>query len=63
MGSASVSSKGEAQRVWADCYNDSERLAYVRRYRNQFDFRDYADLIGCIRGRYFVGYTSDLLAH
>jgi hypothetical protein len=51
----------DAQQVWANCYSDSERLAYVREYRSQFEFHDYADLIGCIRGRYFAGYASELL--
>lgn len=52
----------EAQEVWRSCYSDSDRLAYIRDYRSQFDFADYADLIGCVRGRYFVGYASELLA-
>lgn len=51
----------EANDVWGNCYSDSDRLAYVRKHRDQFDFRDYADMIGCIRGRYFAGYASDLL--
>lgn len=50
-----------ADTVWRDCYSDSERLTYVREHRSQFDFCDYADLIGCIRGRYFAGYASELL--
>ena len=42
-------------------YDDASRLEYVRKYRDQFEFNDYADLIGCIRGRYFAGYASELL--
>ena len=52
----------EANDVWRDCYRPSDRLDYVRKFRDQFDFRDYADLIGCIRGHYFAGYASDLLS-
>lgn len=52
----------EANQVWTGCYSDADRLAYVRRYRGRFDFRDYADMIGCIRGKWFAGYASDLLA-
>ena len=52
----------EAQQVWTNCFSDSDRLEYVRGHRSQFEFRDYADLIGCVRGRYFAGYASELLA-
>lgn len=52
----------DANTTWAQCFDDSERLAYVRRYRSRFEFRDYADMIGCIRGKWFSGYASDLLA-
>jgi hypothetical protein len=51
----------EAQEVWANCYDDKERIAYMRKHRDQFEFHDYADLIGCARGKYFCGYVSDLL--
>jgi hypothetical protein len=27
-----------------------------------FDFRDFADLLGCIRGKWFGGHDSELLA-
>src|SRR5258708_27016360 len=42
-----------AQETWKNCYNNAERLAYIRRYRSQFDFRGFADLLGCVRGNYF----------
>lgn len=51
----------EADRVWRECYNDRERLDYVRQYRRQFDFRSFSDMIACLRGRYFCGYASELL--
>ncbi len=51
----------EANEVWQSCYNASERIAYIRKYRSQFDFHDFSDLIGCVRGRYFAGYASELL--
>lgn len=50
-----------AQRVWKDCYDAKERIAYIRKHSDQFEFRDYADLIGCVRGNYFAGYASELL--
>lgn len=50
-----------AEEIWRDCYNDKERIAYIRDHRSQFDFHDFADLIGCARGRYFAGYASELI--
>lgn len=51
----------EADQVWADCFNPTERIAYIRTHRYQFDFRDFADLLACVRGKYFAGYASELL--
>jgi hypothetical protein len=51
----------EAERVWRDCYDAKDRVAYVRRNRSQFDFSDLSDMLGCIRGKYFAGYPSELL--
>jgi len=50
-----------ANEVWTNCYDDKQRLDYIRRNRSQFEFHDYGDLIGCVRGRYFAGYASELL--
>lgn len=52
----------DAQETWTNCFSDGERLKYVREFRSQFDFRDYADMMGCIRGKWFGGYASELLA-
>ena len=51
----------EANEVWTNCYDDAQRLNYIRQHRSQFDFHDYADLIANVRGRYFSGYASELL--
>ena len=51
----------EAARVWRDCYRESERIKYIRAHRSQFDFRGLADLMGCVRGKFFAGYASELL--
>lgn len=51
----------EAQSVWKDCYNDKERVEYIRKHRLQFDFRNFADLLGCARGKFFCGYASELI--
>jgi hypothetical protein len=51
----------EASRVWAECYNVKERVEYIRQHREQFEFHNFADLLGCARGLYFAGYASELL--
>ena len=51
----------DADETWKNCFNDSDRLAWIRDHRSEFEFRDYADLMGCMRGRYFAGYASSLL--
>lgn len=51
----------EAQRIWHDCYNEKERVEYIREHRSQFEFADWRDLRQCIRGAYFCGYASELI--
>jgi hypothetical protein len=51
----------EANETWESCYNERERVEYIREHRSQFEFRDFADLLGCVRGKYFAGYASELL--
>lgn len=51
----------EADEVWKNCYREKDRIEYIRKHRSQFDFRDFADMMGCIRGRYFAGYASELI--
>lgn len=50
-----------ADKVWRDCYNTKERIEYMREHRTQFDFRSIQDAIACARGRYFLGYASELI--
>jgi hypothetical protein len=51
----------EADKVWRVCYSVSERVDYIREHRTQFEFRGYADMLGCVRGEYFCGYANGLL--
>lgn len=51
-----------ADNFWRDCFDVSDRVAYIREHRSQFGFHNMADLIACARGRYFSGYASNLLA-
>jgi len=50
-----------ADQTWQNCYSWQERIKYIRSHRSQFEFHDYADMLGCIRGKYFAGYASELL--
>ncbi len=55
--------QAEADQTWANCYSNTQRIAYIRNAsRGQFEFRSFADLMGCVRGKYFAGYASDLLS-
>ena len=49
-----------AGKVWKS-FGDSERVGYVKKHRNQFEFSDFADMLGCCRGKYFAGYDSELI--
>ena len=51
----------EANDIWAKCYNFKERAEYIRKHRSQFDFNGFADMLQCVRGKYFAGYASDLI--
>jgi hypothetical protein len=50
-----------ADLIWRNCYRVHERVEYIRKHRNQFEFHDYKDMIGCVRGQYFGGYASELV--
>lgn len=52
----------EANEVWERCYDWKERIGYIRKNENQFEFRNFEDLMGCVRGDFFCGYASELLA-
>lgn len=51
----------EANRVWKQCYTTKERIEYIREHRSQFEFCSLVDLLGCVRGKYFAGYDSELI--
>lgn len=52
----------EANEVWQRCYDEKERIEYVRENPDQFYFASWSDLRNVIRGEYFNGYASELLA-
>lgn len=43
-------------------FSNSERISYIKKRRNQFEFSDFADMLACCRGKYFAGYVSEFLA-
>ena len=51
----------EAQQIWRNCYNWRERIKYIRENEYQFEFHNFAHVIGCVRGHYFTGYASELI--
>lgn len=51
----------DANETWANCYSPQERIDYIRQHRSQFEFHDMTDMLGCVRGKYFAGYASELL--
>ena len=51
----------EADEIWESCYGWKERIEYIREYEQQFEFRDYQDMISCVRGKYLPGYAGELI--
>ena len=52
----------EALQTWQNCYDATERVAYIREHRRDFEFHDYADMLGCVRGKWFCGDADNLLS-
>lgn len=57
----SEAEQSEADETWSNCYRPAERIAYIRKFRSQFEFHDMRDLLAVVRGEYFSGYASDLI--
>lgn len=51
----------EANDIWRNCYRATERVKYIREHRSQFEFFDFREMLGCVRGNYFCGYASELI--
>ena len=48
----------EANQIWQSCYDEKERIEYIRENRSQFEFWGFSDLLQCVRGDFFGGYAS-----
>ena len=53
--------QADADETWRNCYRPKERVEYIRKHRSQFEFHGFADLLACVRGKFFAGYASELL--
>ena len=51
----------EADRIWADCYDGGERVEYMRKNPDQFDFMFFSDMLACAKGKFFCGWASELI--
>lgn len=53
--------QNEANRIWQECFDDHERIAWMRTHQIDHDFASFGALRDHVRGRYFAGYPTDLL--
>lgn len=51
----------EAREVWEHCYNDRDRLEYIRKNKDYFYFADFVDILDNVRGKTFSGEASLLI--
>lgn len=51
----------EAAEVWANCYNEKQRVKWLRNHGRDCHFDSFKDLRNCIRGEFFNGDCSSLL--
>jgi len=54
----------EANEVWSNCFNNKDRIEYVRtaKENGEMEFNSFADMLAVCKGKYFNGYASELLA-
>lgn len=51
----------EADYIWKNCYNNEQRITYMRTHKSEIEPRSLADLLACAKGKYFLGDPSTLL--
>ena len=51
----------EAAKIWSQYFSTAGRIDYIRNNSDQFDFTDFADLMGCVRGKHFNGMACELV--
>lgn len=50
----------EASRIWRECYDDAERIQFMRDHLIDHHFESFTELRQHVRGEFFAGYASDL---
>lgn len=51
----------ESQEVWKHNFCTEDRIDFIRKHRHEFEFHSFADMMGCVRGKYYAGEPSTLL--
>jgi len=51
----------EADKVWKTCFNNKERIKYIRENYEDMTFQSFASLLSSARGEYFAGNPSEIL--
>jgi len=51
----------EAGKVWKSCFNNKERIKYIREHYSDMTFHSFADLLSSARGEFFAGNPSEIL--
>ena len=51
----------EAGEVWQQCFDETERIRMIRKHRSDFEFYDFKDMIGSIRGKWYCGLPEFML--
>lgn len=51
-----------ADETWRQCFTPSDRVEYIRKFRDQFEFHNFRDVLACVRGQHFAGYASELIS-
>jgi len=51
----------EALEAWQNCFDDEERISYIREHNSQFEWQSFAELRALVKGDTFTGYASDLI--
>jgi hypothetical protein len=52
----------EANLIWRDCYNNQERIKFIRENIDEFTWNSFSEIRQCVRGEAFYGYASILLS-
>lgn len=43
--------------TWQNCYNNQDRIDFIRKRHSEFEFHSFADMLGCCHGTFYNGPT------